>query len=728
MELFKIFGTIALENADAIKGMKETTSVADDTASKIGSAFSKIGSAALKVGKVVATGLAAGAAAVGTLAKASLDSYADFEQLIGGSELLFGDAFETVAKNAANAYSTVQMSQNDYLQQVNGFATGLKTALGGNEQAAADLAHRVIQAEADIVAATGNSQENIQNAFNGIMKSNYTMLDNLQLGITPTKEGFQEVIDKVNEWNDANGRATDYQIDNLADCQSALVDYVEMQGLAGYAANEAAGTIQGALSMAKAAWQNLLTGFADGNQDLGVLLSNFTNSVTTAAKLIVPRLAQIFGGISDALAQILPVISAELPALLEQLLPGVIEGATSLVVGLISALPSILQILMEQLPSIAMQLAEGIAATFPVLLTTIQNLFGQLWDNISLGLLNTGVSFEDLKAKANQAFSALWSEAQQVWNSIGKPIWDMIQDCVGIVRDKFAEVMPKIQEFVSSCFSDIADYWENHLQPCFEAIGDFIENILAPAFTAVFEGVISPVVDGCFNAIKGFWEDVLMPVLTGITDFLTGVFSGNWQGAWNGILSIADGIFGNIDEAIQSLITGAVEKFNQLVTTVSEKFTEIKTAALEKWAEIKGVFADALAVGKKIIDDIKQGISDAWADLTSWFSNLWSSAFGNLKASVTVNRSVTGGSVPVNGSHASGLDYVPFDGYIAELHKGEMVLPANDASALRSGAVANYDIANILTNILEAIQDGNGKETIVKLNNREFGRLVKGAI
>ena len=146
-----------------------------------------------------------------------------------------------MAEKARNAYETVQMSQNDYLQQVNGFATGLKTALGGNVQAAAELADKVITAEADVVAATGNTQEAVQNAFNGIMKSNFTMLDNLQLGIAPTKEGFQQLIDKVNEWNAENGEATAYTIDNLADCQAALVDYIEMQGLAGYAANEAAG-------------------------------------------------------------------------------------------------------------------------------------------------------------------------------------------------------------------------------------------------------------------------------------------------------------------------------------------------------------------------------------------------------------------------------------------------------------------------------------------------------
>ena len=188
MTLFELVGKIIVKNQEANKNINDTTDKASKASEKISSAFKT-------VGKVVTAGVATGAAAVTALTTKSIQAYADYEQLVGGAELLFGDAYSYITDKAKNAYATVQMSQNDYLQQVNGFATGLKTALGGNEQAAAELADRIVSAEADIVAATGNTQENVQNAFNGIMKSNFTMLDNLQLGITPTKEGFQQVID-----------------------------------------------------------------------------------------------------------------------------------------------------------------------------------------------------------------------------------------------------------------------------------------------------------------------------------------------------------------------------------------------------------------------------------------------------------------------------------------------------------------------------------------------------
>lgn len=292
--VFELFATISLDTDEYERKLKDSENKT--------STFADVLKANLASGAIIA-GVKKLAGVVADVGKAAYTSYARYEQLAGGAQLMFGDAYDFVAEKARNAYKTVQMSQNDYLQQVNGFATGLKTALGGNVQAAAELADKVITAEADVVAATGNSQEAVQNAFNGIMKSNYTMLDNLQLGIAPTKEGFQQLIDKVNEWNAENGEATSYTIDNLADCQAALVDYIEMQGLAGYAANEAAGTIEGSTASMKAAWQNLATGMADSNADMEGLTKDFVDSVFTAGSNIIPRVQQIVTGVGTATAE-----------------------------------------------------------------------------------------------------------------------------------------------------------------------------------------------------------------------------------------------------------------------------------------------------------------------------------------------------------------------------------------------------------------------------------------
>ena len=367
---------------DVTRATQEVGNEAESAANKSTKAYEKIGSAAQKalgmITKAAITASAAASAAVGALAKEAIASFGDYEQLAGGAQLMFGEAYDYIAEKAKTAFKDVQMSQNDYLEQVNGFAIGLKTAMGGDEIGAAKLADRIVTAEADIVAATGNTAENVQNAFNGIMKNNYTMLDNLQIGITPTKEGFQELIDKVNAYKEAQGDATRYTIDNLADCQNALVDYIEMQGLSGYAQAEGADTLQGSMASMTAAWQNMLTGMADPTQDFDRLVSDLIDSVLNVSDNLMPRimavLPQMATGITELTENLLPLI----PDTLEQMLPSVIEGANSLIAALLDTLSSIadtaIPIVTENADEIINTLLSGLISAIPSLASSAADL------------------------------------------------------------------------------------------------------------------------------------------------------------------------------------------------------------------------------------------------------------------------------------------------------------------------------------------------------------------
>nr|DAT78247.1 MAG TPA: tail tape measure protein [Caudoviricetes sp.] len=330
---------------DVTRATQEVGNEAESAANQSTKAYEKIGSAAQKalgmITKAAITASAAASAAVGALAKEAIASFGDYEQLASGAQLMFGEAYDYIAEKAKTAFKDVQMSQNDYLEQVNGFAIGLKTAMGGDELGAAKLADRIVAAEADIVAATGNTAENVQNAFNGIMKSNYTMLDNLQIGITPTKEGFQELIDKVNAYKEAQGDATRYTIDNLADCQNALVDYIEMRGLAGYAQAEGADTLQGSMASMTAAWQNMLTGMADPTQDFDELISALIDSVLNFSNNLMPRIMAVLPQMATGIAELADGILPLIPQTLEDMLPDVISGANSLIAALLDTLSSI---------------------------------------------------------------------------------------------------------------------------------------------------------------------------------------------------------------------------------------------------------------------------------------------------------------------------------------------------------------------------------------------------
>lgn len=357
-------------------------SVDDQASSQVETLSGKLKSGLATAAKVGAAAVAAAGTAVVAIGKQAIDQYAEYEQLVGGAELMFGDAYDFVAEKAKNAYSTVQMSQNDYLRQVNGFATGLKTALGGNAKAAAELADKIVNAEADVVAATGASQEMVQNAFNGIMRSNYVMLDNLQLGITPTKEGFQEVIDKVNEWNAANGEATNYVIDNLADAQSALVDYIEMQGLQGYAANEAANTIQGSLASMKSAYENFVAGLGDQNADIAELSTQLLESAEVVAGNLLPVIENILSSIGTMMQEKGPEMIEKFVSYAIEKLPQIIELGLKMVLSLVKGLANNLPKLVSSVLDMIATIVKTFVSSIPDIVSVGKQIVEGLWNGI----------------------------------------------------------------------------------------------------------------------------------------------------------------------------------------------------------------------------------------------------------------------------------------------------------------------------------------------------------
>lgn len=552
MELFKLFGTIAVDNSGAKSAIDETTDHAEQSQSKISSAFGKIGNAAVKVGKVMATGLAVGTVAITALGKQALDSYADFEQLVGGVETLFKESAGIVQEYADNAYKTAGMSANEYMETVTSFSASLLQSLDGDTAEAAEKANQAIIDMSDNANKMGSSMESIQNAYQGFAKQNYTMLDNLKLGYGGTKEEMQRLLKDAQKISKIK-----YDINSYADVVDAIHVIQKEMGIAGTTAKEASSTISGSLSSMKSAWKNLLTGIGNEDADLSGLIDNFIDSASTVADNVLPRVEIILGGVANAIGKIVPIIGERLPALFESILPPLIEGAVALTNGLVAALPALLEILLPQIPFIIEQIGMALIEVFPQLLEVCQTLFGQLWDYFSLNLLNTGVSFQDTLAFIGEAFGVAWGVIQTLWSTIGQPIFNTIVEIVNWLAGVFAQKMPEIQAFFQVAISGITDTWNNHLKPAFQAIGDFLQFVLLPIFKNVFQMVIEPLIEHTFGFIKRLWEYTLKPVFDGICDFLTGVFTGNWKQAFNGILNIVTGIFNAIVNTISSTLSTA---------------------------------------------------------------------------------------------------------------------------------------------------------------------------
>ena len=465
-------------------------SVDDQASSQVETLSGKLKNGLATAAKVGAAAVAAAGTAIVAIGKQAIEQYAEYEQLVGGAELMFGDAYDFVAEKAKNAYSAVQMSQNDYLKQVNGFATGLKTALGGNAQAAAELADKIVSAEADVVAATGASQEMVQNAFNGIMRSNYVMLDNLQLGITPTKEGFQEVIDKVNEWNAANGKATNYVIDNLADAQSALVDYIEMQGLQGYAADEAARTIQGSLASMRGAWQNLLTGVADDNANFEVLVSNFVDSLVGVGANIIPRINIVIQGLTQLITQASQTIIPLAVETLLQNLPSIVAAGMDMVLAIVNGILDNIDLLIDCVLELVDVVVDKLIENLPKLVEGGIRLIIALSVGLIKAIPQLVEKIPEIILALVEGFAAGASQILEVGKNIVRGIWDGIKAMASWIKDK-----------VTGFFSGIVDSVKGFLgihspSRVFAGIGKFMAEGLGDGWDSQFSKVRSDIENG----------------------------------------------------------------------------------------------------------------------------------------------------------------------------------------------------------------------------------------
>lgn len=572
MDLFDVAAKISLDTKGYEQGLNDASAKTSSFAERLGNGLKT----AAQVGAAAITAAATAATALGT---AAIKSYAEYEQLVGGAKLMFGDAYDFIAQKAQNAFATVQMSQNDYLQQVNGFATGLKTALKGNEKAAAELADRIITAEADVVAATGASQEAVQNAFNGIMKSNYTMLDNLQIGIKPTKEGFQEVIDKVNEWNAANGEATNYQIDNLADAQAALVDYIEMVGMAGYANREAADTIQGSMAAAKAAWSNLLTGLADDEADLEKLIDNVVVTVSQVGKNIMPRVETVLDGIGKLIDTLLPQIVEKIPGLINKYLPKLIESGAKIITSLVSGILGD----SENLISAAQTAIRLIVDTIIKLLPELVKAGGNIITELIVGLSKMLPELVDAAIEMIQQLLETLTDTSNL-----SLILDAVLTVIMSVANKMIEALPTIIEAVMQIIASLVDFLTGDALPSMIEAGITLFTALVGALPEIINAIVSAlpqIVDGILNAIT---ENLPLIIQGGIQLFTSLV--GALPEIIATIVDVIPQIIGSIVRAIfenlPTLIQGGIDMF---VALIEELPTIIKMISVAIPQIIEGV-------------------------------------------------------------------------------------------------------------------------------------------
>lgn len=313
---------------------------------------SKISSAAKKGLAITAGAVAGVGAALGAMTKQSLDSVSKLEQNVGGVETLFKKSSKTVIANANKAYKTAGMSANEYMQNVTSFSASLLQSCAKNTDKAAKVADMAMIDMSDNANKMGTNMVDIQNAYQGFAKQNYTMLDNLKLGYGGTKTEMERLLADASKISGVK-----YDINNLADVYNAIHIIQKELGITGTTSKEAATTIEGSMNSAKAAYDNFLNG-------------------SGSAEELADSIAVMMENIGKNLGEIIPRLAATIPELFStlwddmksEMQQGVQVGAemiTSILLGITEGIPDFLSVGGQ----VIMSLAGSISSASPQLIT-----------------------------------------------------------------------------------------------------------------------------------------------------------------------------------------------------------------------------------------------------------------------------------------------------------------------------------------------------------------------
>ena len=518
---------------------------------------------------VAVLGAALASAATGTVAlgKAALESYAQYEQLVGGVDKLFQDASPKLQEYAANAYQTAGMSANQYMEQATSFSAALINSLGGDTQKAADQADVAMRAMSDNVNTFGTSMTDVQNAFQGFSKQNFTMLDNLKLGYGGTKEEMQRLISDANEYAASIGEASDLSIDSFSDIVTAIELIQEKQNIAGTTAREAATTIEGSVNMAKAAWQNWVTELGKDNADMGKLTTQLVDSVTTAASNIVPRIAVIAGAAMAALSE-------QLPSAVEQIGASLSEYAPTLGESVMSLIGTVAQMAMEYAPTALLAIVGAITAFLTEYAPTLLESALTMFLAIVQALTESG-------PQIMAALMVVLKSLVQLCIDNAPAMLDAALGLVGMLLQAIVDYGPQILVQLLLLLASLVVAIGMKVGEFFDGGGQLIEGLLmgAQAFfdqVSAWFGSIGDMILGAIGDLSSLLADAGKSVIDG--------FLGGLKGAWDGVT----GWFGEITASIPQ-IKGPPVKDAGLLVENGELVMQGFARGMERgWASAEG--------------------------------------------------------------------------------------------------------------------------------------------
>lgn len=599
-------------------------------------------------------------------------------------------------------------------------------------------------------------------------------LDNLKLGYGGTQAEMKRLIKEAAAMKDTQkelGVTVDSTSMSYANIVQAIHVVQANMGIMGTTSKEAATTIQGSTASMKSAWENLLIGIADPEQDFQSLVDNLVDSVITAGNNIIPRIKEIvptlIDGLSELVTQLAPYVSGvimEIEPTIEEGLQALFGGLSSvaselqpivadvfsffgdaIISGLTSAIEnsdfSFLIDIFDNVKTAAEEVVPVIEEIAPALVTVgaavkgwqigtkIQKMVTAFDEaKVAVSLFSMGLSDAEIAQgalngtlKASEILAGLLTgkislmtlaqaaaaKAQAAFNAVlaANPI-TLVVVAIGALVGILAVLYAKNENFKNSVNGVIENIWAKieelvaWVQPYVEAAMQVIGQVVTQVITD-----LTPVIQSIGEAFSAAWS-LVQTVWAWASAFFQAIFqaivvifapfapiiSGFFQGAWIIIQSIWN-VAVSFFQTVFNLITGV---FSTIDAVLSGDFQSA-------WESIQGIFEGAFdffsTVGQNVVEGIKGGIAAVWGGLVSFVQGLWD----GIKSIFVINASDVKNNTGSDGSHAGGMDYVPYNNYVANLHRGEMVLTADEADNYRRGKGSSNGF-NLTQNIYAAKQ------------------------
>ena len=686
----------------SVKNMNESMKDATNSASKMSSVMKGIGSSAIKVGKGLAVAGAAAATAVTALVSKSVGAFADYEQLTGGVETLFGaggrsveeyaqsvgksvsdiqgkydslmSAQNAVLENANKAYMTAGMSANEYMDTVTGFSASLISSLGGDTNKAADYANSALVDMSDNANKMGTDMESIKNAYQGFAKQNYTMLDNLKLGYGGTQEEMKRLLSDAEKLTGQR-----YDISSFADITQAIHAIQTQMDITGTTAKEASTTISGSWGSLKAAFQNVLVGLTTGEDMFDQSLDALINTAVTFGQNIIPAIKGALSGVGYLIEGLAPVIGETIPPLINDLAPTLANSAVSLISSLVNGLTQNATQFSECLSNIIIVAVAGISTVVPQLLDAASKIVS----NLMQGLTNS------MPQIVNGAVTLIEGLVNGLVNNIPLLIMGAVQ-LVTSLANGLIENLPRIIDagvnlitgIVSASYSMMPQIIQNGMQLVVNLAVGLVRAI--PQLIAALPRITGAIVKG-FKSVN--WFDLGLQLIKSIWEGIKSIGSEMWNGVkektselWGGVKNVVSEKLNNIKStydahgrglkgATFAAIEGVKEYYRTGYDAINQltggKLGEVVNKVSEKMEAVKGKFSEAFGNVKNtvmtIFENIKNGITEKisaavnkvkeiFGSIADKVSDVWGKIKGIIKAPKIVQKgtvSIAGVSTPI---------------------------------------------------------------------------------